>query len=350
VSDGTGTMRLRELDALRGLAAVAVVIHHYLSGYAAHVGHASSFPWRFDAGQFGVHLFFMISGFVILMTLERTRTAGDFLVSRFARLYPAYWVALAMSAALLVVLPLPGLAVSGAQVAVNATMFQRLLHVPNVDGVYWTLGLELLFYGFMLALWRIGALRRVRLVVALWLGLDLAWAVAVRAAGWPPALAALEPLFLWEYAHLFAAGMLFYRLRQGATGWTWHALILGCFAMQAFQNPAPMPLVAGFFLVFYAVVGQRLGLLGARPLVWLGTISYSVYLLHQILGYEIIHQAYRHGIGPWVSIPAAVVATLLLASAVSTWIERPAVAGIRGAWKRRAEWRRRATALRARAA
>jgi len=86
--------RLAQLDALRGVAALLVVGFHYTTRFDQLYGHAGepllSLPW----GHYGVNLFFMISGFVIFMTLERTQRATDFVVSRFSRLYPAYWGAL----------------------------------------------------------------------------------------------------------------------------------------------------------------------------------------------------------------------------------------------------------------
>lgn len=88
-------VRFEELDVLRGLAAAGVVLSHYSSHCARY----------FAAGPFGVHLptvygfyavelFFMISGFVIYFTLERSATWKDFAFSRLTRLYPAYWTAL----------------------------------------------------------------------------------------------------------------------------------------------------------------------------------------------------------------------------------------------------------------
>ena len=66
-------MRLVELDALRGIAAMAVVAYHYTTHYANQIGHLTRLRFGFPAGNYGVHLFFLISGFVIFMTLERTR-------------------------------------------------------------------------------------------------------------------------------------------------------------------------------------------------------------------------------------------------------------------------------------
>src|SRR5690606_6778553 len=90
------TARLGELDALRGLAALAVVAFHYTTSYAQQVGHLQPLGFGFTPGNYGVHLFFLISGYVIFMTLEHTRDGMDFVVSRFSRLYPAYWFCIAV--------------------------------------------------------------------------------------------------------------------------------------------------------------------------------------------------------------------------------------------------------------
>lgn len=89
--------RLVEIDSLRGLAALWVAMFHFSFGV---YGYLASFdPARAAAvapfianieGLLAVDMFFMISGFVILMTLEKTRSVVDFVVARFARLYPAY--------------------------------------------------------------------------------------------------------------------------------------------------------------------------------------------------------------------------------------------------------------------
>src|SRR4030095_2287642 len=89
-----GKIRIGELDALRGLAALAVMIFHYTGHYGKNVGHVDRPLLELALGNYGVQLFFMISGFVIFMTIEKTRTAMDFVVTRFSRLYPAYWASL----------------------------------------------------------------------------------------------------------------------------------------------------------------------------------------------------------------------------------------------------------------
>ncbi len=77
-------MRIKERDALRGLAALAVVLFHYTTQFEKLFGHSNELSWSMPYGDLGVHLFFMISGFVI---------------SRFSRLYPAYWLAIILTTA-----------------------------------------------------------------------------------------------------------------------------------------------------------------------------------------------------------------------------------------------------------
>ena len=92
-----GNKRITELDALRGFAAACVVIYHFTHRYNDMFQHSFHVPHWLHYGNLGVQLFFIISGFVIFLTLNRTQKATDFIVSRLSRLYPAYWVAIALT-------------------------------------------------------------------------------------------------------------------------------------------------------------------------------------------------------------------------------------------------------------
>lgn len=87
--------RFTELDALRGIAVMLVLISHYTWAYDLNSGDyhfeiLEDHKFHFLYGAFGVQIFFVISGFVIFMTLEHTKSAAHFAVNRFARLYPTY--------------------------------------------------------------------------------------------------------------------------------------------------------------------------------------------------------------------------------------------------------------------
>src|SRR5580692_12667601 len=82
----TAPDRIEELDSLRGIAAMAVVVNHY-THWGPYVARRVPYFWW---GLQGVDLFFVISGFVILMTASHG-TLRDFVISRASRLFPGYW-------------------------------------------------------------------------------------------------------------------------------------------------------------------------------------------------------------------------------------------------------------------
>ena len=158
----TGGPRLSELDALRGIAALSVLLFHYAYQYQQTYHHQGLVPFTFGAGKYGVQLFFVISGFVIFWTLDRTRRAGDFVMNRFARLYPTYWASLAITVGLVASVGLPNQAVGGWDILMNITMFPDFLSARPVDGSYWTLQIELFFYAQMLMWYLLRMLGRIR--------------------------------------------------------------------------------------------------------------------------------------------------------------------------------------------
>src|SRR5205085_8037449 len=117
-------------------------------------GHPSELLVAVPWGHYGVQIFFGISGFVIFMTLDRTTTLADFAVSRVSRLYPAYWTAMFATTAVVLVAGMNNLLVSPGEFAADLTMMQGFVGLASVDGVYWTLGIELAFYFAMAGLFQ----------------------------------------------------------------------------------------------------------------------------------------------------------------------------------------------------
>ena len=135
--------RLPILDVMRFVAASGVVTYHmtYRPQESALFGSLQAVT---KYGYLGVDLFFIISGFVILWSATG-RSVADYLISRVARLYPSFWVAiLVTSAALLLLRPerLP----SPRTIVANLSMLPGYFGAGYVDGVYWTLAVELKFY------------------------------------------------------------------------------------------------------------------------------------------------------------------------------------------------------------
>jgi peptidoglycan/LPS O-acetylase OafA/YrhL len=331
--------RITGLDSLRGLAALSVLLGHYTAHYDRLYGHGEGLAFRYPYAFLGVLLFFMISGFVILMTAERAAGALDFAWARFSRLYPAYWVAVAVTFTVLASFPLPGRRTSPGEALVNLTMVHNLFGVRDVDGVYWTLQVELCFYAMVFGLLLAGG---TRFVAPLLLGLVcLATADELLLAGVKSAwLVRLRHLLLLEYAYAFLIGVTLYR-SLARPRW-WHAaVVVACLAWALQFAPRPHFYAAvGFTGLLLLTTRGLLKVLEARWLVFLGTISYPLYLTHQNIGYVVIRAGYRVGLHPNASVALAAAAAMAIAVAITFAVERPAMALLR---KHRPAWLARRT-------
>ena len=325
-----------ELDALRGLAALSVAVFHCTDHYGREIGHTVPPVFGFPAGNYGVQLFFLISGFVIFMTLERTRSAADFVVSRFSRLFPAYWAAILVTATVIYTIGMPQQELAGWDLALNLTMVQQILGFEHLDGSYWTLQIELFFYIQMLFWFLLRQLHRIRSIIFGWLLLSLGSGLWEQTVGSPFSYTLREILIL-RYIPFFAIGILFYRIwTRPAESRLDYLLILASVAVIGITLPPVYLAVAAVCTaVFWLFVTGRLEWLRLRPFVFLGTISYSEYLLHQAIGFAIIWQLEMIGFSGTEAALAAIITTAGLAVLLTFLVERPAMRAIRSVWKRR---------------
>ena len=75
--------RIIELDAIRAISCLNLLLFHFTYVYQNKYGFESPLGFAFPYGKYGVQLFFMLSGMVNAMTLLSKRKAGDFLAARF---------------------------------------------------------------------------------------------------------------------------------------------------------------------------------------------------------------------------------------------------------------------------
>lgn len=286
--------RYVELDGLRGLAVSGVVLYHYFYLYDVYFSSPVPATVGFSYGFMGVQLFFMISGFVILLTARKSARPRDFVIARGTRLYPTYWLCLTISWVLVAVTAFGPLMRSRAEIAINYTMIQRLIRVREVDGAYWSLSVELIFYGLVFALLLlIGRLddRAVVWLISGWCAVSLVVAAVAHQHPQSGLMHAVTIATAAQYAPLFGVGMfgLLSRDRGGL-----HLGALACTALAGvvtflYDGPLDAAILVGLALLFTGVVTRpSVGLLRWRPLVFIGEISYPLYLLHQNLGYWLI--------------------------------------------------------------
>ena len=295
-------VHLRELDGVRGLAALMVFFHHVC--FTSIPAGNWSWPVRqlralSAQGSYGVDLFFVLSGFLItsLLLEARPRPAyyRDFYWKRALRILPLYVLCL-----LGLLLAVPG---SRDFVILSALFLSNFAHVLHVEGTgpFWTLAIEEQFY----LLWptvvrrlKIGALQRwalaigvgtilLRLIAALFGHRDyyftffhcdgLAWG-AYLACRYSQRDAAKEDPRREGYAIAIGlvTGMMLIALSLG------HAVSLGELAFSACLRQTGVALLAAALIAFLIThAGARyLGMLRSGILPFFGLISYAMYMLH----------------------------------------------------------------------
>src|SRR5260370_24825874 len=135
------------------------MLHHHGAYYDVLYRGRTPLSVDLTPGHFGVELFFIISGFVILMTMERKKSVLEFAPSRFARLMPAFLASLVLATTLLILWPMPPLDTPTLrQFLANLTMAPSLFGEADIDPPYWTLTYGLVLYAFMALILRFGPL------------------------------------------------------------------------------------------------------------------------------------------------------------------------------------------------
>jgi len=298
--------RITTVDSLRGVAVLAVVWFHLTNGDPR----LPSPSWLRTSGRLGwlgVDIFFVISGFVIPHALYRARyrlkDCGRFMLRRMARLEPPYLVSIVLFVGLAFVSSrLP--AFRGQPPSYSTP--QLLSHLPYLTGllgftwiniVYWSLALELQYYLLIGAVFPLIAHPRA-VVRALTI-------LAFDAVGF----AVASELIVLHWMPLFALGIVACLLRSGMLG-TRGYLVNVCLSsacVLAILGPE-VAVVGAATSALIAFVD-----LDASPLLFLGGISYSLYLVHVPVGGRLISGMVRLSLGP---LPNAVITVAAFAACV----------------------------------
>jgi len=326
--------RYELLDCLRLLAAAMVVLFHYLVNGINDGKVATMSPngwataWA-KYGFLGVSLFFLISGFVITLS-ARGRTARQFAVGRFLRLYPAFWIAVAFTATITVLIGAPKFHVSAKEFVLNLTMFPGMLGVPLVDGVYWTLLCEIEFYLLVMVVLFVGQGKRLEMVLAAWTILMVIASVI------SPAAAAAHP-GTGGYFLLFGCGALIATIRDRGPVWWAVVPLLAGYAMcvwniagHADLGGAPdLPLnhavevviLTAFFVAVASMCLNPVARLRLPGSAGAGALTYPLYLLHATFGYMVFDR-FGSDSNKWLIYPLQIVIAVTLAWLLHLLVDR----------------------------
>ncbi|MDE2284568.1 MAG: acyltransferase [Hyphomicrobiales bacterium] len=314
---------LSGLDALRGLAIIAVLLAHF-------------WPHEFPAppavtvlvAQFGVILFFFLSGFLMDLTYSADPRLVPFVIRRSFRILPMYWLSI-----LLVIMTESGWTLR--DVLANALFVTGPLHVARMLGVYWTLYIEVLFYAAVPVLFVLGR-RAIMLSSYLMLAtFGALWLLGMRGAVAP------------HYLVYCCLGLQFGAWRRKRIDD--RALLMSVAVVVIVVTVLPWiaphpdivspflgaaPLLCAGLLYLALRVPFRIRLLG-----FFGEISYSLYLLHYIVRAAVTPRLLPFGYANW--LVSVIVIGLCIAASVVTLsiVERPMIAlgkRIIGWWRSRA--------------
>lgn len=334
------------VQGLRGFAILAVFLSHWYAGSAsANLVPASWGHWPavMNLGKYGVELFFMISGFVIVKSLFRHQNLGDFFIDRIARIFPLF---LLLHFVVFSIGPLihykqfveVGPLAWGGMFVTNMLLLPGVLDLPIVQTVAWSLSYEVLFY----VLAGVGYHAHQRKS-----GL-LSWAMWALACS---LFVAYRPRSLF-----FIPGVLIYFLRIRTSLQTTHARPIALIALCSFfylwscllpedgkslisaltlNSHTPLAFIgavacgAYFFFDLMMNQGWARQIFSQKPLVWLGDISYSFYLLHVLVMFPVKRVAINvvlpravEASAFWFFGLASLALTLLLSMLCRSWIKQ----------------------------
>lgn len=338
ILSGDKHSRVNALDLLRFLAALAVVFHHYsLIGFA--INHQTIAPYPllssiFKYGYLGVDLFFMISGFVILMTAS-SGSLRHFVISRVVRLYPAFWICCTITFVAILFMGLTEYEATFSQYLVNMTMLSGFMDVEPIDNVYWSLFVELKFYALVALVLLLGKIQQIELLFSLWLAVTI---VLLIDPEYP--LSLFYFILLDGYAAHFIGGAAFFFIWHRGMSWKRGLMIGAAWLCAVYQstvdvhefeiriqndlNPIVIAVIVSvFFVIMGMIAGNKTGMFGRISWVWLGAMTYPLYLLHQNLGFMIFNLTYTHA-DPEVLFWSLVMGMVLLAFLIHIAVERPA--------------------------
>jgi peptidoglycan/LPS O-acetylase OafA/YrhL len=325
--------RIRHLDGLRGLAIAAVVLYHAFERWSDLIMAAPNQPATplLEHGWLGVYLFFLISGFVILMTLEQCDGFSSFLRRRWTRLFPAM-----LAASLLIYATVPLLPMRPAGIPMSEDLLPGLLFMDPVwldaisdlkyhslEGAFWSIFVEVKFYLASGILYFFGGLLPMVIVLT---ACYVSWHAAEHFQ-WLVLKSVLDPLGA-KYFGWFVAGALFYicsrtRKRSHLIGATAFAALVVFIGMSTASLKPALGIVALFAL---GICSTRLQHALSHPLLlFMGSISYALYLLHEnmIVALTLQLKSWLPGVDARLLALPPIALAILLAYVVTSYFETP---------------------------
>ena len=334
--------RVETIDVFRGIAIVLVILFHFTARLpASALNITQGAPWPVSFGWTGVYFFFIISGYCIFITLEKSASVGVFLARRVSRIYPAFAAAVLLLFVFGLVAQVPSVPEANfhetppglVDVALNLVFLGEL--GEWVNGSFWSIAVEIKFYLLVALLWALvpNSARFTRVFAILALVMAPIWMAStlLSDAGSGPITpqSMLKFLAIAPYLTFFAVGIVGRQQQAGdkSSGWLMLANVAMSTAVVAVEeyssSAEPSWLgVATVALVYLAMAGLFLRFVSGKALptvpllshglAQLGFLSFSWYLIHETIGVTFL-ATFNRLLPAWMSLGVVVVGTLCIA-------------------------------------
>lgn len=326
-----GTMRFQFLDFIRFIAAFSVLLQHTLErAYQDFVWFSTNY---FQFGVFGVTLFFLSSGYIIPVSLERHSSLKKFWIGRLFRLYPLLITSIILTLSFSQFGLIAKVDFSFPILLANLSMLAKFLGQPLINGLYWTLNLEMIFYIGVSILFFFNFLNKsffvaiVALIVALFLGVVGTRLLNLYSNGWG----------LSFYLATMFVGTVFYRKSKNQTSRDRFSivLILSVFTLLCITYfnlyghdqeseigassfwPVTNAWIMAYILFSLSVKFRTMTY--PSSFVYLGAISYSLYLMQA----SVIPIVFKYIESPLLQSSVTIFSTILLSSITYELVEKP---------------------------
>jgi peptidoglycan/LPS O-acetylase OafA/YrhL len=351
------TNRFSHIDALRGIAALLVIWLHVsevfvrISPETAAQGTALyTVAWAVDVGRIGVVVFFAISGFVICRSLNGNIVEGSkkFVIRRFLRLYPAFWVSIILG--LFSMWWLFDKPFRWDIIVANITMLPELLGEKPIIGLYWTLETELVFYSLCWILFLNRKLNNPLILFLISVLLTCLFVVLKIFFILPEVRSSLKAM-PYHLAIMFWGGFFRYwydnkkayiilTTQKIQILWLLNILTiivlmpaLASFIQGNITHDAHLIRLGCSYTLGLAafIIGNLVFKIKNQFIVWIGTISYSLYLVHPVIFYSLFW--YLNNKAPYwlmtfhlsVYVGFTMVFSMVLSAIIYYLVEKPAI-------------------------
>ena len=322
--------RIKELDWIRIISILLVVLYHYTQRFTELYTVDFSWPIKVSWGGWGVNILFILTG--VLSIFHYNQGVFTFLYKRIIRLYPLFWLCLFLTTSILVFCGNKSFGLI--EILANVTMFPGLFGKPYIDGAYWTLTYEMIFYFWVVLIMlknKKGSFSQIhRLFV--WQALALVY-VCAKAINMDSnyIVKFLKYICIPDRACYFVMGVLIGFILKGKKINATMVVTLLMSIISSFITYGSSLTIFSLIglLVIYIIIRSNKCNKNSAPqktfdiLAMLSMSTYSMYLIHQRIGYEIMNALLNCGFKNESIVIITFIIMILLSVFIHNVIERP---------------------------